>query len=98
MMLWCFWAIGWMKAGKTLRKPYRIIIDFYPKNNRLAPQIYAVNPDGSGGQWIKNDEMNDEYFGSLDDIYADTNPLYVPTGKILIGFKFLAAFTSLSFL
>jgi hypothetical protein len=62
---------------------------FWQKGNRLAAAIYASNPDGSRGQWIQYNDANNQYFpgkGGLSAIYADTNPLYVPNGKIMIGF------------
>ena len=64
---------------------------FWQKNNRLAPAILVSNPDGSGRQWLQNDDMNSNYFpgeDGLSAIYADANPLLVPDGKIMIGFKF----------
>lgn len=35
--------------------------------------------------------MNEEYFPDqegLSEIYADTNPVYVPDGKVITGFQF----------
>ncbi|MEW6735186.1 MAG: hypothetical protein AB1489_28100 [Acidobacteriota bacterium] len=57
---------------------------FWQKNNRLAYAILASNPDGSGRQWLENEDMNSNYFPSkngLSDIYADTNKLVFSPGN-----------------
>jgi len=65
---------------------------FWQKGNRLAPAIYATNPDCTGGQWLSNDVSGkDDYFpnkSGLSEFYADTNPVQVPAGKVMIGFQF----------
>lgn len=73
--------------------PDRFIVGFSLRKkggNRLAPQILCANPDGTDPQWIANDDWNSNYFpdtGGLSDIYADTNPVYCPPGRIITGFS-----------
>lgn len=67
-------------------------VAIYQKLNRIAPAIYAINPDGSGGQWIKGPQGNDNnYFpkeGGLSQIYADTNPVKCSAGQVVRGIQF----------
>jgi predicted alpha-1,6-mannanase (GH76 family) len=61
--------------------------------NLLAPEIYCAYKDGSEGEWIKNDQKNENFFpkiGGLSSIYVDTNPLLVPDGKVWSGFKLIS--------
>ena len=59
---------------------------FRQYNNRLAPKILVANMDGSGEQWVENNDWGHHYFGPLKEIYADTNSVFVPDGKSLVGF------------
>lgn len=56
--------------------------------NRLAPKVFLSNLDGSNKEWIQDDDWNENYFGSLKDIYVDMNPVFIPNGKKLLGFAF----------
>jgi hypothetical protein len=59
---------------------------FRQYNNRLAPKILVANMDGSDEQWVENNDWGHHYFGPLKEIYADTNSVFVPDGKSLVGF------------
>lgn len=67
-------------------------IAFLQKGNRLALAAWCVNPNGEKGQWVLPPKGNDNnYFpstGGLSSIYADTNPVFVPSGQVLRGFQF----------
>jgi hypothetical protein len=55
-------------------------------DNRIALKIWTVNPDGSGGQWIKGPQGNDQpYVGPLSEIYADATPVVCPAGLVVTG-------------
>ena len=38
--------------------------------------------------WVDNDEMNNNYFGNLSEIYADTNELVLSHENEIRGFRF----------
>ena len=64
-------------------------ISFKLKNNRLAPLVTCAKSDGSSRQDIYNTDWNQKYFGSLQNYFADTSPIYVPTNYMLKGFRFI---------
>lgn len=67
----------------------KIMIGFslYKKGNKVAPRICVSNPDGSGREWIENRDMNDNYFGPLEEEYGDTNSIILSPGNKVFGFR-----------
>jgi C1A family cysteine protease len=64
---------------------------FYQKGNRIAPMIQCADSDGSNYSWIDNPAWNNDYFPGeqgLSEIYADTNKVFCPLGKIIKGVAF----------
>lgn len=56
--------------------PYVRGAAFYRKGNRVALELYCTDEAGNNASWIKGSQDNDDnYFGRLDNLYADTNPV-----------------------
>ena len=64
-------------------------ISFRLKNNRLAPVVTCARPDKSLSYELYNNDWNNKYFGPLQDLYADTSPIFVPRNKVFRGFRFI---------
>ncbi len=72
--------------------PEKRVIGFnlWRKNNRVAVSLLAIKPDGTGAEWVQNNEMNGNYFpieGGLKRFYIANSPVICPSGKIVIGFR-----------
>lgn len=78
-------------TNEVVCPPGKVVIgfSFYKKGgNRVAPMILCATPEGNEKEWVKNSEWNDNYFGPLENIYADTNELLCLEGKAVTGFAF----------
>ena len=67
-------------------------ISFYLKVNRVAPQLWCTNLDGTNGSWVQNPQFNDHNYLVQDNVpYVDTTPLTSPGSNYVVkGFSFIA--------
>lgn len=82
-------VVGWVKEEWCDDPGLNVVLVDWAESVALTDVLKTIlsrRYNQPGSRWIRNDDWNDHYVGSLKDYYLDTNEVLCPEGKRVVGF------------